>query len=430
MKQNGNSNGKESFKGKTPGQVLDIFLKYEGDIIKRFCPDKQKHQGELRTDYLRNIGGHSSNFLVLTDLVEGKSNYKVWARAYQKLPRSYNEIGMSNILPWKKLNIGYSFLEKAGIKTPKTFLPREEGILFLEYIDGKVLFDKLDDKVLESLLDSLVYFQHFANEEAKKLSEEDRKMIFSDRPFEKKARDYLSRIFKPLEMGKEEIDRYVGAYMELVGKAFEGDCVCHGDLSDTNILSTEKGEFYFIDPELKFGNEFNDLGAFLAYAGKRFDKKKWDESGAGFKEKKLRLTIKEGGGEIIIKPELLGMIGARPAINLNKDEKRNVLYCLYANIFHYSTRIIAKNEESYLFKSCSGQEHNVKSILNDFVSCPKKFNISEKDCENAGMLKEAYDNALGAGKKKSEKESMVENIPMQKIEMPVELRQQKTAEAG
>ena len=430
MKQNGNSNGKESFKGKTPGQVLDIFLKYEGDIIKRFCPDKQKHQGELRTDYLRNIGGHSSNFLVLTDLVEGKSNYKVWARAYQKLPRSYNEIGMSNILPWKKLNIGYSFLEKAGIKTPKTFLPREEGILFLEYIDGKVLSEKLDNNMLESLIDSLVYFQYLANEEAKKLSEDDKKMIFSDRPFEKKARDYLSNIFKPLGLGKEEIEKYAMAYKDLFGRAFEGDSVCHGDLSDTNILSTEEGEFCFIDPELKSGNEFNDLGAFFAYTGKRFDKKKWDESGARFKEKKLRLTVKEGGGEIIIRPKLLDMIGIKPTISLNEDERRNVVYSLYASIFHYSTRVMAKNEESGLFESCSEQEHNVKSILNDFVSCPQKFNISEKDRENAGMLKEAYDNALGAGKKKSEKESVVENIPMQKIEMPVELRQQKTAEAG
>lgn len=424
MKQNGNSNGKGQFKSKTPGQVVDIFSKYEEEIIKSFYPDKQTHQGKLRTDYLRNIGGHSSDFLVLTDIVEDKSNYKVWARAYQKIPRPYNELGV-NIPPWKKLNMGYSFLEKAGIKTPKTFLPREGGILFLEYIDGKVLSERLDDRVLESLLDSLVYFQHFANEEAKRLPEEDKKIIFSDRPFEKKARDYLSSIFKPLELGKEEIDKYVGAYKEFVGKAFEGDCVCHGDLSDTNILLTDKSEFCFIDPELKFGNEFNDLGAFFAYTGKRFDKKKWDDSCTRFKEKKLELTIKNAGGEIIIKPRLLDMIG-KPTISLNDDERKNVLYSLYANILHYSIRIMAKNKESGLFKSCSGQEENAKSILDDFVSYPKKFNISEKDRENAGMLKEAYNNALEA-KKKLKNESVVE---IENIEAPVVLREQKIAQAG
>lgn len=406
--------------GNSHWEIMGIFKEHRNDIFKSLFPDypEEGEEGNLRVEDLADIGSPASIFYKVTELKDGK-DYEVFVRHYSKVPEGYR--AYNGVTPWQKANLAYDFLAEAGVESvSKTFLLPNSSTLFLRGIKGNTLEKTLEGmskkEVMAALTDLLKVigsFQYRASEKLKGLEDEEkRRKLFSDRSLDEKIKEYFEQITK----NKTE-ENVAVAYTNLIGRAFEGNDVYHGDLSPTNIIIGDDGKVYFIDPELKTGNEFNDLGSLLAYPGINLNRGDWEKLARRFKRTKLEVILREEEGitEIVridrrdisrfAEKFGRGLFKFEPYINLTEKGKREALFNTFASILHYSVRIIAKNQVSGRYESCDRQERNIEEILHEFISKPDKFGLSKEDIANARIIKGKYGEMLSVLAKAIEAEA-------------------------
>jgi len=365
------------------GKVIGTFGKYELDITKAIYPQIEEvshsQPRQVSPVLLDNFGSPSSVLLKLNIIPEGKTNsYSFIVRCYGDVPSTYE--GKSD--PWKKDETNYAFLREAGIRSiPKSFLPNSSKLLFLEYLHGQTLLQKMEDssleeqiKILEHILGPLTDFQRRATQHCleSELSEYMKDKLFSSRNMKDKAREYFSKISgkEPKKVNEDLIKAY-----GLIAKAHRGNCVCHGDLGPRNIIINGDGIF-FIDPELELGDSLNDLGSLFAYLGMYFPKIEnyWTELGTKFRKSKLEEIVKG-------------------SFDLSEDEMINVLFKLSASILHKSFKILAKNQITGIYtKEQEGRlRKQIGAILGRWIANPDEFALGPEDVEAARILMANYE---------------------------------------
>jgi serine/threonine protein kinase len=391
------------------GIVLDIYENNREKIFRKFYPEvnPDKPGGDLKIEYPReSIGSPASRFYIVSENLGGQE-YKFMLRHYDKVPESYSSSNGSprHVVATK----AHYFLENSEIEcVPKTIMPEGSQTLILEYIEGETLEKRLQNisngrinGFLDPVLDALVEFQYKATLNLKELSDKYRLQIFVDRGKKEQARDYFTKFSH--NSNKERINNFVNAYASLVGKAFQGGEVTHGDLGPRNILINSEEKIIFIDPELKIARDINDIGSLIAYCGDKIKKSKWKELGKTYKQKKLDNILSiEGGKPGIGQPKRpiskwikdrisRGLLNLEPNIHLTEEGEKRTCFDLYASILHHSLRIIAKNKVSNKFENCDAQEENIRKVLDDFIDNPDRFGLNEEDRDNATILRSEYD---------------------------------------
>ena len=364
------------------GEVIRTFIDHEREIAEALYPGiGEFKRGELAPIFLRGYGGTSSTLIKLTNTVSGGRIFSFLVRYYGgKPPTTYQ----GKIPPWESHAEGYAFLREAGIENvPRSFLPESSAkMLFLEWVDGKILGEKMkglneeeQKSLLKQLNKELVSVQYRATRATAGISEQRKKRLFVGRSMEEKAREYFTALTGSIT------DEHIRAY-RLIAKAHEGYCVNHGDLSHTNVIVGENDKICFIDPELSLSDGLNDIGSVFGYLGMSFNLKHlWQEVGADFKQSKLELNVKESGGEL------------KESIPLSPKAMEEVLYKLYASIFHKSFKILAKNQRTHLFEElCETRlKQQMGMILGEFIASPDKFGLQNEDVDAAKVLMSSYD---------------------------------------
>jgi len=367
--------GKDEDINKIYGRIIDTFMRHEDNITKTIYPNEESLHGELTPTLLRGYGGPSSTLFKLINQSKGKS-LSFMVRHYSETPETYK----GKVHPWEATSMGYNFLHRAGVDNiPRVYMPNGSRILFMEWIEGKTLIDDISGLSLEGqvealnrVLKPLAQFQYKATAQSASLDEEASERLFVGRKMEEKAREYFSKI-----TGKPDKDALI-AY-RLIERAHEGFCVNHGDLGHTNVLIRTGGKVYFIDHELAKGDGYNDLGSLLAYLGMYIDlHNHWVGLGERFWKAKSRAKVEESGGEV----------KDTGAFVLTPEGKKEMMYKVYASLFHKSFKILAKNQKTKLYpQECEERlRKQIQDVLSEWLIKGDDFGLGGDDRAAAGIL--------------------------------------------
>jgi len=396
--------------GEGYSRVLGAFTRHEDQINEVFFPNEQRvERGEITPTFLKGYGGPSSEFYRLRYTFQRgdgeEAEHNLMARIYRKVPSTYK----GKLRPWTIGSNQYNALRKAGVpEVPKVYLPNgTQGILFLEWINGQTLQERLqglsEKEVVEKvtgLFKNISLLQVRTTKYVNRIGKNKRGRLFVGRPIEEKAREYFSRTGR----GKAD-DNLVRAY-RLIEKGLRGERVVHGDLSPTNMLVDETGEVYFIDPELEEKSGLVDVGSLLAYLGMWFDlREHWDSLALRFKHADLAAIVTDEGASASVSVKSEGVKrgdrkraqelidkNAVTSFTIHRDTERDVLFRLYAALFHKTFKILAKNQKTNLYpKECEKRlEEQADAVLERWVSNPEKFGLDGEDVDAVKLIMTGY----------------------------------------
>lgn len=372
------------------GEVVDTFERDRAHVLEalEIAPIKSGEQMEITPTFMTNYGSSPSG-LVRLNCRTGDRSFDLLAKYYGKQIRQPE--GFPHL--WEKdASTGEFLRNNAGISNfPRTYLPEDSRILFLEWLGGSTLLDRMRETdtpgrvlLLKRTLGELAAFQYYATM-ASKTQDPRVKKIFAHRSPRDSLLDYL---------GDTKDDLCVAIASKLVWKAREGYSASHGDLSPTNVILSPQGsenpKVHLIDPKLRFGNELNDVGDLFAYIGIEFPDVKayWEELASHFKAEKGRVAMDHGGLE--------------GTINRVKPETaRAIMQLINSSIFYQSARILKKNYASGLF----GEEvesrlvSQAQQAIAEIMTRSLEYGLSEMDINAATKLMHALSRQREVGKR-------------------------------
>ena len=254
-------------------------------------------------------------------------------------------------------------------------------------------------KTIEGVLESIVDFEA----EATMRGPRNDGSHFDERPMEARAPDYMRAIRGLDKVNKlpEDITEMLEKCYAPIGNSYDNmknPVVCHGDLNTSNIILGNKGEYYFIDPKLKWRNPTVDLGCLLSSPGVLLGPKEWEDLAQKFK----LLGIRKTGAVSRLKwyYELAQKIAdsvkritkrevVKSSLGIDEDIEKSMLYFLYQQILHNSFRNLAIiTEMDRLFPGMyRGNSYNDRAEMGEnmlrssdiLVNQPERLGVTQEE---------------------------------------------------
>lgn len=362
------------------GEALNALHLHEKEVLyKLFADTKDKpvQQGDIHV--VRAYGNPSAHHFCVTNSVDGVQ-YSFNARYYKEASKIYP----GKMTPPEKDVRAYNFLnsiDSCFLYTPRAvciesapawiFTETVEGTPLGKVLDGQNYEEKISE--LQRLFSTHESFMARATKKARQLDWKIRNELFASRRLEDQIKDYLEACAGGKTLGESIVENYI----TLFGDAIKGDFASHGDFSRDNVLKGEKGKFYILDPELKFRNEFSDVGNFLSYEGKIEDREIYSLA----KETKI--------AKIKALLESEGMKFVRQKLSLSAQGRPKSRHFIRGNMIQGALRTLAKIAQGKGNREVVGQRTLVYETLKEYAERPEFFGKSPEDGKRAEAIAEA-----------------------------------------
>lgn len=374
IKDNGGNHSTDVFSA-----ILGEFHSRAPDIVSAIYPDETV-TGELdvQPTLLRGYGGMSYALCKVTVERKGCPPLSFLAKYFgEEPPETY----AGERPPWVSNPEMYRFLrEDCKVKSvPRTYKTREDSrVLFLEWYDNaETLKSRVEGKTgeelrkeLKKIWKPLLELQYNATKVALELKGSKVKKLFPGRDVISQAENYFKII-----RGRRALSEKVMQAYGLIARAYEGDWVNHGDLGAQNILIIGD-EIKFLDPELRMGSFYNDVGVLPAYLEREQDACTiLEKLTKDFELTRLEVMVDAIGADIDGK------------ILRREDFLKRARFGVFASNFHSCLRGRAKTmtnppdgaDSSYIKEVDGRLETQMKTVLGCWIADREKFGLNDND---------------------------------------------------